>query len=120
MDYLLGTRYCEIKKNYLKEKDINWGGGAKGEKQRKEEFGCFCYKYHSKKENLDNCSYRWNNIYGTILAMLHGGIEKNNVKNKWVAISILEEYNHQFGRTKIHIIYIFTIDLPSELIRYFL
>lgn len=51
MDYLLDTIYCEIKKNYLKEKEINYGGEQK-EKKRKNFI--VCYKYHSKKENLDN------------------------------------------------------------------
>lgn len=55
-----------------------------------------------------------------MLAMLHEDTEKTNMKNRLVAGNILEEYDHQFGRTNTHAIYIFTIDLPFELIRYFL
>ena len=49
MDYLLGTRYCEIKKNYLKEKEINWGGEQKEKNKERKNLVAFVTNIILKK-----------------------------------------------------------------------
>lgn len=122
--YELSLR-CQIlsSREKLSEREREKLVGRKRRKKGKDEFCCSCYKYHSKKEN---CITDTPLIKGVIfkgqylLYFMKGYIQKNNMKNKLDASSILEEYSHdhkQFGETKVHIIYIFTIDLPFEVKR---